>query len=28
MIIIETFERWQQPRAPPSTMATTGKVLA
>jgi hypothetical protein len=28
MIIIETFERWQQPRAPPSTMATTGKILA
>ena len=28
MIIIETFERWQQPRAPPSTVATTGKVLA
>jgi hypothetical protein len=28
MIIVETFERWQQPRAPPPTAATTGKVLA
>jgi hypothetical protein len=28
MIIIEAFERWQQPRAPPPTAATTGKVLA
>ena len=27
MIIIEAFERWRQPRAPPSTMATTGKIL-
>ena len=28
MIIIEGFERWCRPRAPPSMMATTGKILA
>ena len=28
MIIIEAFERWCRPRAPPSTIAITGKILA
>jgi hypothetical protein len=26
MIIVETFVRWQQPRAPPSVLATTGST--
>jgi hypothetical protein len=28
MNVIETFARWQQPRAPPPGLATTGRVLA
>ncbi len=28
MIIIETFERWRQPRAPPATSTTIGRILA
>jgi hypothetical protein len=28
MIIIETFERWRQPRAPPHAPAPTGSVLS
>ncbi|VWX50640.1 hypothetical protein NOVOSPHI9U_30052 [Novosphingobium sp. 9U] len=26
MVVIETFERWQQPRAPPRTTLPTGKI--
>jgi hypothetical protein len=28
MIIVETFERWCQPRAPPNTSSSTGRILA
>jgi hypothetical protein len=28
MIVIETFERWRQPRAPPSDAMPTGSVLS
>jgi hypothetical protein len=28
MIVVETFERWCQPRAPPSTLSSTGRILA
>jgi hypothetical protein len=28
MIIVETFERWRQPRAPPTSSSITGRILA
>jgi hypothetical protein len=28
MVIVEIFERWCQPRAPPSTSSSTGRILA